>query len=85
MGYRSTPHPATGITPYQGMMMRPIRTRLGDTNYTLDNASTVDAHDAAYKQKMAAARNGKRNVTEHSLEEIYFFADRKKEQVDHGL
>ncbi|CAC5366910.1 unnamed protein product [Mytilus coruscus] len=31
MGYRSTPHPATGISPYQALMNRPIRTKLGNT------------------------------------------------------
>lgn len=27
-GYRSRPHPATGITPYEGMMNRSVRTKL---------------------------------------------------------
>ena len=29
MAYRNTPHPATGVSPYQYMMYRPIRTKLG--------------------------------------------------------
>lgn len=28
IGYRSTPHPATGITPYEGMMNRIVQTKL---------------------------------------------------------
>ena len=28
MAYRDTPHPATGVTPYQAMSKRPIRTKL---------------------------------------------------------
>ena len=27
-GYRSTPHPATGVTPYDAMMDRMLRTKL---------------------------------------------------------
>jgi len=28
IGYRSTPHPATGITPYKALMNREIRVKL---------------------------------------------------------
>ena len=28
MGYRSTPHPATGYSPYESLMKRNVRTRL---------------------------------------------------------
>ena len=31
MAYRDTPHPATGISPYQAMMNRPVRTKLDYT------------------------------------------------------
>ena len=27
-GFRSTPHPATGTTPYEALMNRPVRTKL---------------------------------------------------------
>ena len=30
--YRSTPHPGTGIAPYQALMNRPIRTELDHEN-----------------------------------------------------
>ena len=26
-GYRSTPHPATGVTPYEALMKRQVRTK----------------------------------------------------------
>ena len=29
IGYRSTPHPATGISPYEALMKRQVRTKLG--------------------------------------------------------
>ena len=32
IGYRSIPHPATGITPYEGMMNRTVRTKLDYEN-----------------------------------------------------
>ena len=28
MGYRSTPHPATGHTPYEALVIRNVRTKL---------------------------------------------------------
>ena len=28
MGYRSTPHPATGVTPYEAMMNRRVRRKI---------------------------------------------------------
>ena len=34
MGYRSTPHPATGYTPYEALMKRDVRTKLDYGHYT---------------------------------------------------
>ena len=56
MGYRSTPHPATGYTPYEALMKRIVRTKLDyditnmQTNYkTMEREITI--RDKEYKQK----------------------------------
>ena len=41
IGYRSTPHPATGITPYEGMMNRTVRTKL-DYENRISNTSNKE-------------------------------------------
>ena len=55
-GYRSTPHPATGYTPYEALMKRNVRTKLDyditkmQTNYkTMEREITI--RDKDYKQK----------------------------------
>ena len=57
VGYRSTPHPATGMTPYQGMMNREVRIKLDYINNTRDNNSTaneikISERDRKYKETM---------------------------------
>ena len=55
MAYRDTPHPATGITPYEAMMNRPVRTKL---DYTVPRKERsrrdkmMDEKDRQYKEKM---------------------------------
>ena len=34
MAYRDTPHPATGVTPYQAMTNRPVRTKISGSTIT---------------------------------------------------
>ena len=56
MAYRDTPHPATGISPYQAMMNRPVRTRLDYTVPRKERSSRdkmMDEKDRQYKEKMA--------------------------------
>ena len=54
-GYRSTPHPATGISPYEGMMNRTIRTKLdyvSRMNGQTKNEKLVNERDKLYKDKI---------------------------------
>ena len=54
--YRDTPHPATGISPYQAMMNRPVRTKLDYTVPRKERSSRdkmMDEKDRQYKEKMA--------------------------------
>ena len=56
MAYRDTPHPATGISPYQAMMNRPVRTKLDYTVPRKERSSRdkmMDEKDRQYKEKMA--------------------------------
>ena len=62
--YRDSPHPATGITPYEGMFNRPIRTKLGTNLSTVPEEEEVNKKDAEYKEKM---KKRNRNTKEHNL------------------
>ena len=56
IAYRDTPHPATGISPYQAMMNRPVRTKLDYTVPRKERSSRdkmMDEKDRQYKEKMA--------------------------------
>ena len=56
MAYRDTPHPATGISPYQAMINRPVRTKLDYTVPWKERSSRdkmMDEKDRQYKEKMA--------------------------------
>ena len=55
MAYRDTPHPATGITPYEAMMNRTVRTKLDYTVPRKERSSRdkmMDEKDRQYKEKM---------------------------------
>lgn len=68
-GYRSTPHPATGITPYEGMMNRNIRTKLdyhnGKSARTNFDDFGVNEQDKRYKQRAKENAENK-NTKEHN-------------------
>ena len=55
MAYRDTPHPATGIIPYEAIMNRPVRTKLAYTVPRKEGSSRdkmMDEKDRQYKEKM---------------------------------
>lgn len=56
MGYRSTPHPATGISPYEALMNIPIRTKLGYIPRTITKNENlfdyINERDKQYKEKI---------------------------------
>ena len=66
MAYRDTPHPATGVTPYQAMTNRPIRTKLDHTvpRERSERDELIDEKDQVYKEKMR--RDGV-NIKEHNF------------------
>ncbi|XP_028407513.1 uncharacterized protein LOC114530122 [Dendronephthya gigantea] len=69
-GFRSTPHPATGATPYEAMMNRLVWTKLDHQASSSDPKNSEDAtinrKDGAYKEKMPRTAH-KRNVKEHNF------------------
>lgn len=55
-GYCSTPHPATGVTSYEALMNRQVRTKL-DYQTTKDSVEStrdtvINRRDAEYKEKI---------------------------------
>ncbi|CAC5366626.1 unnamed protein product [Mytilus coruscus] len=67
VGYRSTPHPATGVSPYEALMKRRVRTKLGYIPRTNDDEEIthdrkMNERDKCYKDKIkhqAENRKGK--------------------------
>ena len=63
IAYRSTPHPATEIAPYEALKGTPVRTKLYYTEpETQRNAKDdiTDQRDAQYKQKTKQQREGRK-------------------------
>lgn len=56
MGYRSTPHPATGVSPYKALMNRDVRTKLDklQPDATDEVNSSMNEKDDKYKDKLKA-------------------------------
>ena len=70
IGYRSTPHPATGITPYEGMMNRTVGTKLDYENRisnTSNKEKLINERDRQYKEKVKQNAENK-NTKEHSFD-----------------
>ena len=56
MGYRSTPHPATGYSPYEALMKRNVRTKLDYGSFSISRKyhkmeREITKRDKQYKQK----------------------------------
>ncbi len=68
IAYRDTPHPATGVTPYEAIHGRPIRTRLDHEGVRetdqREKDRKIDERDKEYKKRMAQQ---KRNVKKHNF------------------
>ena len=69
IGYRSTPHPATKISPYERMMNRTVRTRLDYESRISKHSKEekqINERDQGYKGKMKQNAENK-NTKEHSF------------------
>ena len=69
-GYRSTPHPATGVTPYEALIYRQVRTKLDhqtrESNHENARDSAVNKRDKEYKQKTKQNAQNK-NTKQHNF------------------
>ena len=61
IAYRSTPHPATGVTPYKAMRGATVRTKLDHVKPEMQDTEDdrIDQKDAEYKEKMKRKREGR--------------------------
>ncbi|CAG2246282.1 unnamed protein product [Mytilus edulis] len=71
VGYRSTPHPATDVQPYEALVKRRVRTKLGyipRTNKDEDiaNDKKINEKDKSYKDKIKHQAEN-RNTRKHNL------------------
>ena len=66
MAYRDTPHPATGVRPYQAMSNRPIQTKLSYATLKerSEHDDLMDERDKLYKEKMKCSGT---NTREHNF------------------
>ena len=61
IAYRSTPHPATGVTPYEALKGTPARMKLNHIKpepQRNEKDGITDCRDAEYKQKIKQQREG---------------------------
>ena len=68
-GYRSTPHPATGVAPYGALMNRQVRTKLNhQTRESSENArdTAINERYERYKEKIKQTADN-RNTKEHNF------------------
>ncbi|KAJ8045060.1 hypothetical protein HOLleu_07986 [Holothuria leucospilota] len=68
MGFRSTPHPATGETPYRALNKRTVRTKLDHSQQEAaaePDEKQITENDKHFKQKSNEKRH--RNVKEHTF------------------
>lgn len=68
-GYRSTPHPATGVPPYKALMNRQIRTKLDHQAKECNENprdTAIDKRDEKYKDKIKQNAEH-RNTKEHNF------------------
>ena len=69
-GYRSTPHPATGIAPYDRMMNQKVRTKLnyqpGISENQIPKSEIINQHDREYEIKVKSNAEN-RNTRPHDI------------------
>ena len=68
-GYRSTPHPATDVAPYEALMNRQVRTKLDhQTRESSENArdTAINERDERYKEKLKQYADN-RNTKAHNF------------------
>ena len=87
--YRSTPHPATGVTPYQAMQKREICTKMDYIPPEKEDDEVemrINIRDAEYKRKMKERKeNSKFRETQLIIWRLRVSEAAEKKQVEHCL
>ena len=81
ISYRSTPHPATNVTPYKALMNRDVRIKIDYNDYTnirseIDN--TIDMKDQSYKTKLQQNRTSQNTKTHNFVVGDYVIVKQSK-------
>lgn len=81
IGYRSTPHPATGIPPYEALMNRKVRTKLDHTNTeeVTVNQEAINVNDHSYKIKSKQQRENRFTRPHQFIAGDYVLLKQKKQ------
>ena len=70
IAYRSTPHPATGGTPYEAKKRATLRIKLDHIDPEMKNSERddiINQRDAEYKQRMKQQRGGRLMLGDYVL------------------
>ena len=81
IAYRSTPHPATAVSPYEAMRGTAIRTKLdyiAPNQQTSEEDERMNKNDAKYKEKMKTQRENKRTKEKRLLLGDYVLVEQEK-------
>jgi len=85
-GYRETPHPATGVTPYELLMNRTVRSKLD--HYPTDTASKdedVRKRDSTYKHKLNIHHENRHRAKKHKVNVGEAVLKRKKKRKGYPI
>lgn len=69
MAYRDTPHPATKVTPYELLMGRKVKTKLGHFTKKRFNDKKIRSNDREYKSKRKLLYDKHYNAKKHRFKE----------------
>ncbi|XP_038077223.1 uncharacterized protein K02A2.6-like [Patiria miniata] len=89
IGYRSKPHPATNITPYEALMNRPVRTKLDHkpAKHTQNiKDSIIDESDKQYKERLKQNAEN-RNTKQHNfvVSDYVLLKQMKRRQMEYSI
>ena len=77
IGYRSTPHPATGVTPFKALMNRQVRTKQDyqtrEGNKESARNTAINDRDQEYKKKIKQNAQNKNTKEHHFTVRDHYF------------
>ena len=88
IAYRSTPHPATVVAPYEALRGPAVRTKLDYVQpepQTTEKDDIIDCRDAEYKQRMKQQREGRKTRENNLLLGDCVSQAANEKQVEHTI